>query len=43
MKDGVVAVKGCTISNAKEVRDSEGCFVRNAGSERRFRPVLGRL
>ncbi len=45
--DGVVAMKGCPMTNAKdtaaEVRDPEGCFVRDAGSERRFRPVFGRL
>ncbi len=31
-----------SITSAKEVRDSEGCFVRNAGWERRFWPVFGR-
>ena len=32
-----------SITNANEVRDSEGCFVRNASSEQRSRPVFGRL
>jgi hypothetical protein len=39
----VVVMKGCTITNAKEVRDSEGGFVRDEGSEQRLRPVFGRL
>jgi hypothetical protein len=31
-----------SITNADEVRDSEGCFVRYASSKRTSRPVLGR-
>jgi hypothetical protein len=41
--DAMFEAVAISITSANEVRDSEGCFVRNASSEQRSRPVFGRL
>ncbi len=41
--DAIFESVAISIASAKEVRDSERCFVRDEGSERRFQPEFDRL